>query len=390
VPPTADEPVTFQPPPGNSLDSLASVQGQLLDRQFKDVLTPGTKLYKHWCAQVDSIAFYLKQLEDKHIPILWRPYHEMNGEWFWWGGRHGKYGTAALYRQLFDRFVNYHKLRNLVWEWSVDRPAKPEREFSHYYPGEKYFDIVVLDVYGSDFNQSYYDSLVVLSKGKPLALAEVGNPPSAQVLDQQPKWTYYATWAGMVRNTLKRQYAEFMRSPRLLWMEDSAYCNAIEPYRSVCSLPPLQPVEVKSQIVTTDFSGKWLFNQESSSLENMGGGFVPSSLNISQNDILLVIQRTIVSEFAEDRIMSDTLSLDGKEHVSEMFNSPRTMKTSWSPYRDTLSVESKVTLTRGGQKSEMTINEFWSIKEQGVVLSINQVSNSSFGKRNITLIFDKR
>ena len=390
VPPTADEPVTFQPLPGSPPDSLASVQGQLLDRQFKDVLTPGTNLYKRWCTQVDTVAAYLKQLQDRHIPILWRPYHEMNGEWFWWGGRHGTKGTAALYRQLFDRFVNHHKLRNLVWEWSVDRPAKPEREFSYYYPGEKYFDMVVLDVYGSDFNQSYYDSLVVLSKGKPLALAEVGNPPSPQILEQQPKWTYYATWAGMVRNTLKRQYAEFLRSPRILWMEDSAYCNSVAPYRSVCDLPPLQPVEVKLQITKANFSGEWLFNQESSTLDNAGVGFIPSSLKILQNDSILTVQRTIISEFSMDRIMTDTLVLDGKDYASEMFHSPRTMRSFWSPYKDTLIVESKTMLTRGGQKSEMTLNEFWTIKEQGVVLSINQVSNSSFGKRNITLIFDKR
>ncbi len=74
VPPTADEPVTFHPQPGKeSPDSLATVQGQLLDRQFRDVLTPGTKLYKHWCSQVDTIAFYLKKLQDAHVPVIWRP-----------------------------------------------------------------------------------------------------------------------------------------------------------------------------------------------------------------------------------------------------------------------------------------------------------------------------
>ena len=87
VPPTANEPVTFQPLPGADSTKLASVQGKLLDQQFRDVFTPGTALYKHWCDQVDTIAVYLKKLQDAHVPILWRPYHEMNGDWFWWGGR---------------------------------------------------------------------------------------------------------------------------------------------------------------------------------------------------------------------------------------------------------------------------------------------------------------
>ena len=62
VPPTAKEPVTFQPVPGSKTDVLASVQGQLTDKQFRDILTPGTALYRSWCAQVDSIASYLKKL----------------------------------------------------------------------------------------------------------------------------------------------------------------------------------------------------------------------------------------------------------------------------------------------------------------------------------------
>jgi mannan endo-1,4-beta-mannosidase len=390
VPPTADEPVTFRPLPGSSPDSLASVQGRLTDQQFKDVLTPGTRLYKRWCAQVDSIAFYLKRLQDAHIPILWRPYHEMNGEWFWWGGRHGKYGTAALYKQLFDRFAKHHKLRNLIWEWSIDRPAEPQRQFSYYYPGSKYFDIVALDVYGSDFNQSYYDSLVVLSNGKPMVLAEVGSPPSLGVFQNQPQWSYYAIWAGMVRNTLKRQFADLMSSPRILCLEDSAYCNAIAPYRRTCGLPPLTPVEIKPVITKADFSGTWMFNEESSVLNNSGASFLPYTQTISQNDSILVAERTYIMEYADDRNTSDTLILDGKDHASVMFNAPRTTKTSWSPRLDTLIIESRVTFDRGGQKSEMTLNESWTLREQGNVLSIHQVSDSSFGKRDVTLIFDKK
>ncbi len=56
VPPTADEPVTFRPLPGAATNRLASVQGQLTDEQWNDVITPGTELYNHWCAQVDVIA----------------------------------------------------------------------------------------------------------------------------------------------------------------------------------------------------------------------------------------------------------------------------------------------------------------------------------------------
>ncbi len=229
VPPTADEPVTFQPRGQVAPDSLASVQGQLLDEQFKEVLTPGTRLYKRWAAQVDSIAVYLKKLQEANVPVLWRPYHEMNGDWFWWGGRIGENSTADLYRQLYDRMVNYHKLNNLVWIWSVDRPSTPIRKFSNFYPGNNYLDILALDVYGSDFNQAYYDSLMVLSKGKPIVLGEVGNPPTLDILDNQPNWGYWVIWAGMVRNLTKKQHLELVNDPRMLSQEDPAYWEVMAP-----------------------------------------------------------------------------------------------------------------------------------------------------------------
>src|ERR1035437_3628296 len=97
VRPTEDEPVTFR----------SSVQGKLTDKEWNELITSGTRLNQRWCDQVDVIAGYLKQLRDAHVPVLWRPYHEMNGDWFWWGGRRGEHGTTVLYRQLFDRLANH-------------------------------------------------------------------------------------------------------------------------------------------------------------------------------------------------------------------------------------------------------------------------------------------
>ena len=74
VRPIEDEPVKFS----------TSVQGKLTDAQWHDLVTPSTEINERWKSQVDVIAFYLKQLRDAHVPVLWRPYHEMNGGWFWW------------------------------------------------------------------------------------------------------------------------------------------------------------------------------------------------------------------------------------------------------------------------------------------------------------------
>ena len=105
VPPTANEPITFRQLPNSDPKALSSVQGKLLDEQFRDVLTPGTALYNHWCAQVDAVAVFLKQLQDAHVPVLWRPYHEMNGDWFWWGIAPPYWAFAWAGGQALARYI---------------------------------------------------------------------------------------------------------------------------------------------------------------------------------------------------------------------------------------------------------------------------------------------
>ena len=387
VPPTADEPVTFQPVPGADSTKLHSVQGRLLDQQFKDVLTPGTALYKHWCQQVDTIAIYLKKLQDAHVPIVWRPYHEMNGEWFWWGGRQGEYSTIRLYRQLFDRLVNYHKLNNLIWMWNVDRPATPARKFTNFYVGDKYFDIASLDVYGSDFNQNYYDSLLALAQGKPVVLGEVGNPPTPDIIKRQPKWAYYVIWAGMVRNTTKKEYETLINDSHILCLEDYAYRKAIAPYRAVAGLYPL-PLVISNPV---NFSGEWTFDEDASTLGNSGTGRIPSKLSVFQNDSTMDIKRTMVSEYSDNTTTDQQLALDGKEQSfkAPFGNAPGKITAHLSENNDTLFIDTKVTMNFGGRSTEWITNEAWSLSADKDILTIKQSFNSFPGKTTVPIFYKR-
>ena len=410
VPPTADEPVTFRPLPGSDPKRLASVQGQLTDDQFKEVLTPGTPLYQHWCAQVDAIAVFLKQLQDAHVPVLWRPYHEMNGEWFWWGGRTGQYSTAALYRQLFDRLVNHHHLNNLIWVWSMDRFDRPAREHAQYFPGINYVDVLALDVYHNDFAQSYYDSLVALSQGKPIALDEVGNPPAPEILEKQPLWTYYGTWVGMVRNTSRKDYAVLMHNPRILSLEDPAYWRVMGPVREASGLPPLHfepapadvsaqarpqpqpsPAALHSESGPADFSGSWVLDEDKSDLGKMGSGFAPARMDVVQHGNDLTIRTTRTLEYGDDQVTEDTLTLDGAESKSMFMNSPRVTTAKLSADAQQLEVASTVSLVWGEPGSKLIVKDTWKLGDRGDVLSIQRFSSSPFMReQNQTLVFDRR
>ena len=385
VPPTADEPVTFRQLPNSDPKALSSVSGKLLDDQFKDVLTPGTALYQKWCAQVDAVAVFLKQLQDAHVPVLWRPYHEMNGDWFWWGGRTGEYSTMALYRQLFDRLVNHHHLNNLIWVWSMDRISKPGMEHAKFFPGIDYVDVLALDVYGNDFAQSYYDSLVALSGGKPVTLGEVGSPPTPEILRQQPKWVYYVTWAGMVRNTAKKQYAALLQDPRILNLDDPAYATVMAPYRKACGLPPLH-----FELAPADFSGTWVLNEEKSTLGRMGAGMVPARLEVLHREKTLTVRTTRVVEFADDQVTDEKLILDGTESKSEYMNSPRVTTARVSEDGARVVTESVVAFAWGPAGSKMTTTDTWQLLDGGKTLSLQRTANSFRGEQHLTLIFDKR
>jgi mannan endo-1,4-beta-mannosidase len=245
VPPTADEPVTFMGRRSGgvatNLTSLNTVQGRLTEAQYKDLLTPGTELHRRWCAQVDVLVPYLKKLEAARVPLLWRPFHEMNGTWFWWGGRHGEYGTAALYKMMFDRLVKFHKIKNLLWVWSVDRPEGTSLKFEECWPGPEYVDILSLDCY-REFKQSYYDDLLKQANGKPIALGEVAGNLSLPVLEAQPKWTWWMVWAGSgVRGEATNRLAAMVNDPRSWSLSDPDYRKAIAPIRVASGLPAEPP-----------------------------------------------------------------------------------------------------------------------------------------------------
>ncbi len=198
-----------------------SVQAKLTDEQWKELITEGTDLNKRWLAQIDVVAGYLKQLDSAHIPILWRPYHEMNGVWFWWGNRPGKDGIQKLWKMMYDRYTNHFHLNNLIWVWGAngprDIPGDEAYAYKDFYPGNDYVDLLGADVYHLDYEQKDYNELLELGKGKLIALTEVGELPAEAVLNAQPKWCYFLVWSDFIvsHNTKEQVNAVYNREQTL-------------------------------------------------------------------------------------------------------------------------------------------------------------------------------
>ena len=194
------------PPPDKgdeSGDTDLWANGTFPEEKWRAILTPGTELYRQWEIQVDRVAEYLKQLKQADVPVLWRPYHEMNGGWFWWGNRLEKgWAFSRLWRQLYQRLTEVHQLDNLLWVWNPNAPrTDPGDEaypYTDFYPGGDVVDVLATDIYHNDYRASHYTDLLDLADGKLIALGEVGHLPNPELLKNQPLWSWVMPWGGLL------------------------------------------------------------------------------------------------------------------------------------------------------------------------------------------------
>lgn len=187
------------PPTGPaSCEFEGGVKSHISDAQFRELVTEGTALNGAWKQRLDSVAPYLRQLRDAGVPVLFRPFHEMNESWNWWGNRPGADGSSRLFRLTRDYLTGTHGLDNLIWVWNVqDNPAG---DWSAYYPGDGYADVVSLDVwYKNHPSTGDYQQMQNIAGGKPMAIGEMGKVPDASLLDGQPRWSYFMIWSEQLR-----------------------------------------------------------------------------------------------------------------------------------------------------------------------------------------------
>ncbi len=146
----------------------------------------------------------------------------MNGGWLWWGKKRGDNGYKALWRMMYDRYVNRHGLHNLIWVWNTNAPVNKDiLAYEECWPGNEYVDVLATDVYGNEYAQSHHDDLVRLAVGKPVALGEVGDMPTPEILEKQPRWSWFMTWTNFLENNnTKEEILALYRSPRVLTRDE--------------------------------------------------------------------------------------------------------------------------------------------------------------------------
>ncbi len=164
-------------------------KGDYRDRNSESLksILPGGVAHRQYVKYLDRFVAYINSLtyQGKKIPILYRPFHEQNGDWFWWNGIDTAADLIEVWRFTVDYIKNIKKCNSIIWVWSLNISKKPTIEqFYSFWPGAEYVDLIGLDGYQTsgkdgfsaiDMRQSYNNMYEIsLREKKPLAWTEVG------------------------------------------------------------------------------------------------------------------------------------------------------------------------------------------------------------------------
>ncbi|KAI7253170.1 hypothetical protein KC345_g11402, partial [Hortaea werneckii] len=180
-----------------------------------NAVVPGTKEYQYLQLAIGDLAEQLQILQNNNVPVIFRPFHEaegnggVNGEgaWFWWASA-GSQVYKQLWDMLYTELTETYGLHNLIWTYnSYVYSTSPA-----WYPGDDQVDIVGYDKYNTVYNRydglsgvpnedaitSTFYQLVDLTGGtKMVAMTENDTVPSVQNLtEEKAGWLYFLPWYG--------------------------------------------------------------------------------------------------------------------------------------------------------------------------------------------------
>lgn len=177
--------------------------------------------YKVILNDIADLANNLRGGDGKLVPVIFRPFHEFDGEWFWWGKPHC---TTEEFKSLWRFTVSYLRdtanVHNFIYAFSPDNRFNSEQEFLERYPGNEWVDMVGMDNYGDMGRDNKYNleaavrKLTIVSKyakrnKKLAAFTETG-------LESIPneKWWTDVLLKVMKSNKMRMSYV-------LVWRNDS-------------------------------------------------------------------------------------------------------------------------------------------------------------------------
>jgi mannan endo-1,4-beta-mannosidase len=189
---------------------------------FKSIL-PGGENHDWYKQKLDKVASVLSSLKDnsgKLIPVIFRPFHEFDGNWFWWGAA---YCTPEEYKTAYRFTVDYLKdtkgVHNVLYAFSPDNSYSTSTNYLSRYPGDDYVDVLGMDNYGDLANQGQIGanransklkmiSELAITKVKIAAMTETGYRVTSSVTPINGWFTDYL-YAALTSNDVEVSFVMF-------------------------------------------------------------------------------------------------------------------------------------------------------------------------------------
>lgn len=206
----------------------------------QEILPGGLKnsQFNQWLDRIAELAHNLKTDEGKTIPVIFRPFHEQTGSWFWWGeSTTNPEQYKALYRYTVEYLRDQKGVHNFLYAYS---PGAGNDRYFKTYPGDAYVDVLGIDSY-DDKNQPGSDSYIQALKkdttmlvkeaearNKIAALTEFGY--SAQGLKNTGNTL---DWYTRIFNALQKDPAASKIAYMMTWANFGMGNNLYTPYRDV-------------------------------------------------------------------------------------------------------------------------------------------------------------
>jgi mannan endo-1,4-beta-mannosidase len=176
-------------------------------------ILPGGEKHQQYMEYLNKVADFmlsLKSNKGKYIPVLFRPFHEHTGSWFWWGKN---LCTVDEYKALWRFTVNYLRneknIHHLLYSYSTDR-VNTISEYLERYPGDDLIDLLGFDLYdrGPEYpavlgNCAKIVTELATEKGKIAAVTEAGDPTG-----KQTEW-----WTKKILEPLRQYHLSYV----LVW-----------------------------------------------------------------------------------------------------------------------------------------------------------------------------
>ena len=190
-------------------------ESQWDDPDFDQLLTKGTAKYNTMMEAWDMAANALLELQDAGVTVFWRPFHEFDGQWFWWG-KGGADNFIKLWRLMYDTFTNDYGLNNLIWVLGYSGEVKDD-----WYPGDEYCDIAGSDTYDGSTHTRAWDKLKKITD-RPLAFHECGYLPKVDDFEKDGAvWSWFMVWhTNHITDNNKENLKEIYNSELVITLDE--------------------------------------------------------------------------------------------------------------------------------------------------------------------------